>query len=146
MKRNLFFALILGIIFMGCHRVMENSDLSELSGKWETTRLSKNSIIQQLVISGINFETKNGTTFAINGNSGVNSFFGDVIVKGKSFSAGDNIGSTKMAGPATAMEFEDDFLQCITGAEKIQIEDDGKKLVITNSKKDLELTFKKTGN
>lgn len=116
---------------------------NDFSGKWEIYSFEINGIQQQLAVSGINFEKQSETTYSVNGNAGINSFFGDVTITGTKINAGDKFGSTKMAGDPAVMEFEDNFLKCLTGASSAKIKSEGNAefLVISNSKDKSILTF-----
>lgn len=148
--KNLFYFLALLFAFTGCTsaKVKTDFDSSVYIGTWQIDSFQMDGIFQQIAVSEITFETDQGKTFNIYGNSGVNSFFGEVKIDGSSFSVGENMGSTKMAGSPEAMEYEDNFLACLTTAEKIELHEDGTILLLTisSSKTNSQLHFRKQKN
>lgn len=126
------FAFILSIfLFAGC----ENK--SDIIGNWQIESLIKDGVYQQIAVSDISFMMQENQLFAA-GNSGVNLFNGIVKVKGNKIII-DNLASTRMMGSEDAMEYENLFLQTITGTLDYEIKDN--KLKIINADKNLELNF-----
>ncbi len=109
--------LLLGCVFMfaGC----KNS--ASVEGNWETRSLEINGTAQEICISEISFEKSTNGVYSINGNSGVNNFFGSVKINDADISVQDNMGSTKMAGEPKAMQFEDNFLQTLIEAASFRV-------------------------
>lgn len=150
MKKLLILVTALFSIFtFGCKRVEKNTASSfspdEFSGIWKTLSLEKEGIQQQIAESEISFEVKDSQTLSVNGNSGVNTFFGDVIIKDGKVTVSDKMASTKMAGSPEAMEFEDLFLSCLTGADDFEIfeKDNESILKISNQKTATSISFVK---
>lgn len=148
--KHFFYFLALMIVFVGCTstKVKTDSDSTVYIGTWQIDSFQIDGIFQQIAISEITFEEVHGKSYNIYGNSGVNSFFGEVKIDGSTLSVADNMGSTKMAGSPEAMEYEDNFLKCLTTAEKIQIREDGNILILTisSSKTNSQLHFRKQKN
>ena len=118
-------------VFAGC----ENQN--DLSGNWQIENLKSDGVYQQIAVSDINFLMEENHFF-VAGNSGVNRFHGIVKMKGKKIII-ENLASTRMMGSEEAMEYEDLFLQTITGTLDYEIKDN--KLKIINADKNLELNF-----
>ena len=97
-----------------------------LTGKWESVEFVKDGAEVTGSTATITFAEP---TFAIDGNSGVNNYFGNVNINDTAFAAGDNIGSTMMAGEEGAMAFESAYLEAFAAANKIVRQ--GDKLVIS---------------
>lgn len=136
----LFLGLIMAaLMFTGCAKSQD------ISGQWTIESLEKDGVYQAICFSDINIEKASGNSFNVSGNSGINAFNGKVTLKGNTFKADDKMASTKMAGAPEEMEFEDTFLMCLTGADKAELVDaDGyTQLIITNTAKNLVLTFHK---
>ena len=76
--------------------------------------------------------------FFVAGNSGVNRFNGIVKVQGNKIII-ENLASTRMMGSEEEMEYENLFLQTLTGVSTFKIKDN--KLKIINADKKLELNF-----
>lgn len=115
----------------------------KLEGNWKVQEFTKNDEPIKILESGISFEQKSETIFAVTGNSGINSFFGDIEIIQNTISVGDKMASTKMAGSPEAMEYEDTFLECLTKADGIEIlEQDGNEtLKISSSQNNMSLYF-----
>lgn len=143
--KNILYFLVFMIILAGCtsSKVKTDSAATTYLGTWQIYSFQIDGISQQIAISEITFEEAHGKSYSIYGNSGVNSFFGEVKIDGASISVGDNMGSTKMAGSPEVMEFEDNFLACLTSAEKIEITEEGNALILTisNTKTNSVLQF-----
>lgn len=145
MKKIILGLSILAGLFMASCSGAGGTDVKEIQGSWGIYRFDIDGVAQQLVISDINIEQKSKNSFEVHGNSGINSYFGEVSVSGKKLSVSDRMASTKMAGAPAEMEYEDNFLMCLTGAEKIELlEENGMKILkITNSGKKMSLWFSK---
>ena len=133
MKNKICFLSFLMCIFVfaGC----ENQ--KNLLGNWQIESLISDGVYQQIAISDINFLMEENQLF-VAGNSGVNRFHGIVKMKGKKIII-ENLASTRMMGSEEAMEYEDLFLQTLTGISDYKIKDN--KLKIINADKKLELNF-----
>lgn len=133
MKNRFYFFAVLVIFFVlaGC------DNKNELLGNWQIESLIKDGVYQQIAVSDINFLMEENHFF-VAGNSGVNRFHGIVKMKGKKIII-ENLASTRMMGSEEAMEYEDLFLQTITGTLDYEIKDN--KLKIINADKKLELNF-----
>lgn len=120
-----------------------NSHAKDFSGSWKIYSFEKEGITQKSVYSEITFEKQGETVYAVNGNSGVNAFFGEVTIRGARLKANSRFGSTKMAGDPEAMTYEDNFLRCLLGADsaKIVTEDNMDYLKIVNKADQSVLTF-----
>lgn len=133
MKNKICFLSFLMCIFVfaGC----ENQ--KNLLGNWQIESLISDGVYQQIAISDINFLMEENQLFAA-GNSGVNRFNGNVKVQGNKIII-ENLASTRMMGSEEAMEYENLFLQTLTGIFDYKIKDN--KLKIINADKKLELNF-----
>ena len=76
----------------------------------------------------------------INGNSGINNYFGDYEIVNNNIKVGP-LGSTKMAGPENLMKVEREFLELLENSKKVKLSDQ-KTLVLTTDK-GKTLTFEK---
>lgn len=149
MKNKITFFALFSAVFLlaGCATTSKNSVASsaDFSGSWLIDSMEKDGIAQQLVLSEISFAKKDGNLYSVTGNSGINRFFGDVTIDGEKFSTGSNLAGTKMAGSPAEMEFENDFITCLIGAEKIVLEGtDGEVLTLYNEKDRIKLSFRRS--
>lgn len=133
-KIALIVAALAGIIFMGC-----KEESMKIKGEWKTTGLEINGVAQEICVSDISIKSKGFRTVAVNGNSGVNTYFGSAVVKGKNFKVKDNLASTKMAGDPRAMEFEDCFIATLVAADTWELENNN--LTIKNSETGNKIVF-----
>ncbi len=139
-------SLVSLVLFAGCKGKTKVDET--LAGKWETAVLEKDGAVQTLVISDMNLEPEKGdmTKYKIWGNSGINTYNGNIVIKDGKVIPDDKMLSTKMAGSPEDMSFEDLFLEGLTGADKAEIivnESGEKFLEFTNSIKKIKITFKK---
>jgi len=67
----------------------------------------------------------------VSGNGSVNRYFGSYTVDGNKLTIGENLGSTKMAGPADAMNQEMAYFNLLAAAESFKIA--GERLEIATS-------------
>ena len=67
----------------------------------------------------------------VTGNGSVNRYFGGYTVDGNRLTVGANLGSTKMAGPADAMQQETAYFGLLGAAESYRIQ--GERLEITTA-------------
>ena len=118
-------------VFAGC----ENQNV--LSGNWQIDSLIQDGVYQQIAVSDISFLMEDNQFF-VAGNSGVNRFNGIVKVQGNKIII-ENLASTRMMGSEEEMEYENLFLQTLTGVSNFKIKDN--KLKIINADKKLELNF-----
>ncbi len=140
MKKNLLFGLLMsGLVFAGC----KESEANRVIGNWKVQEFEKDGSKIPIEESGISFEQESENVFKVNGNSGINTFFGNVEIKNKGIVVDDKMASTKMAGSPEAMEYEDNFLLCLTGADGIELdESDGKKVLkLSSSKNNMTIHF-----
>ncbi len=144
-KITVIVAAVFSLFAIGCKKDKAAVNLDDYTGDWGTFSLEAAGEQQPVVASVISIEKKSDTVLSVNGNSGVNSFFGDFVLSGGTVKASDNMGSTKMAGSPEAMEFEDKFLVCVSSADNIAVVKDEEKTVleITNSVNGLKLTLVK---
>lgn len=142
-KSMMIFAAVAALFAAGCKKA--DGAIDSYCGSWETISLNKAGVEQAIAISQIEIEKKSSTKVQFNGNSGVNSFFGEAEVKDGKLSVSDKMGSTKMAGEPAAMEFEDLFLECLAGADKVEAAQNGEAIIlkICNTKAESVLTFRK---
>ena len=94
-------------VFAGC----ENQN--DLSGNWQIDSLIQDGVYQQIAVSDISFLMEDNQFF-VAGNSGVNRFNGIVKVQGNKIII-ENLASTRMMGSEEEMEYENLFLQTLTG-------------------------------
>jgi len=114
MKKLFLILTAAALSFVGCKSVSSSAEGSSTSavsieGEWQTSKLEIGGVEQELCPSEMSIAKKDGDLYSINGDSGVNRFFGDVKVSGSSFKVQDNIGSTRMAGDPVSMKFEGNF-------------------------------------
>lgn len=121
MKKLFLILTAAALSFVGCKSVSSSAEGSSTSavsieGEWQTSKLEIGGVEQELCPSEMSIAKKDGDLYSINGDSGVNRFFGDVKVSGSSFKVQDNIGSTRMAGDPVSMKFEDNFTDALLSA------------------------------
>ena len=68
----------------------------------------------------------------INGNSGINNYFGDCEIVNNNIKVGP-LGSTRMAGPENLMKVEREFLELLGNSKKVKLSDQ-KTLILTTDK------------
>lgn len=135
MKNKFFYVFLISIFgFVGC------SGNKNLLGEWQIESLKKDEIYQTLAISDFKAIEK-ANEFFVAGNSGVNFFNGKIKNKGKNKISIENLATTRMAGGPEETEFENLFLETLSGILSVNIQDD--ILTLTNSEKKLELKFRK---
>lgn len=135
MKSKLFFIFfVLSFCFISCY------DDKNFVGDWEIVSLKKDDVYQTIAVSDLKVINKDGKFF-VAGNSGVNLFNGQIKNKAKDKIIIENLASTRMMGSPQAMEFENLFLETLTGTVNINIQDD--ILTLTNPEKKLELKFER---
>ncbi len=141
--KKIFIATLIAscFTFFGC----KEEGLNNLVGTWNVCSFEKEGQSMDIFDSHITFEDKGNNVFEMNGNSGVNSFFGDVSISEKGFQVSDKMGSTKMMGAPDEMVFEDNFIACLIGADSADIiEENGEQILkIKNTKENLVLSLKK---
>lgn len=120
-----------------------STEAKKIEGSWNIYSFTIDGTGQQLAPSEITFEKQSETLYSVKGNSGINSFFGDITVNGSKFTPNENFASTRMSGDPASMKYEDNFLKCLLGATKTSIytENDTEFLEITNSKEKSVLVF-----
>lgn len=128
----------LSLMFVSC-----GNNESALLGNWKTISYEKDGVGQPICESEIIFEKGEGDIFIARGNSGVNSFNGEIQIKGKSYKASENFASTKMMGDETSMEFENAFLECLITADYYEVKND--VLIIGSKANNTFLKFGRNG-
>lgn len=113
----------------------------DLAGNWKTVDFEKNGEAQEVCDSQVIFEKGEGDLFIARGNSGVNSFNGEILIDGDTYKASENFASTKMMGDEVSMAFEEAFLSCLINADYYEIQDD--LLIIGNKESETFLTFER---
>lgn len=134
-KNRLFgcvFCLICIFCFAGC------KEEEKFEGSWQIESLVKENVYQSICISDLSVIKEDGKVF-VAGNSGVNRYNGIVTFKDKKSFEIKNLASTRMMGSLEEMEFENLFLQTLTGVVEFCVSDD--YLVLENKEKQLTLTF-----
>ena len=119
MKKSLLITLGLAVLsgfFCSC----KSSPQLKIEGTWNTSAIEiggeKLPVCESSLIIG---KSKN-KIYELNGNSGVNSFFGSAKVNGNSFKVLNNMGSTKMLGDPESMEFEKNFTEVLLEAATVK--------------------------
>ena len=88
-------------------------------------------------VSKLISESEEGITISfsenrINGNSGINNYFGNCEITDNNIKIGP-LGSTRMAGPENLMKVEREFLELLGNSKKVKLSDQ-KTLVLTTDK------------
>ena len=88
-------------------------------------------------VSKLISKNENNTTLSfnengINGNSGINNYFGDYEIVNNNIKIGP-LGSTRMAGPENLMKVEREFLELLGNSKKVKLSDQ-KTLILTTDK------------
>ena len=88
-------------------------------------------------VSKLISESEEGITISfsenrINGNSGINNYFGDYEIVNNNIKVGP-LGSTRMAGPENLMKVEREFLELLGNSKKVKLSDQ-KTLILTTDK------------
>lgn len=121
------------LFFTGC------TQKETLKGNWDTQALIKDGVYQSIVVSNISFNGV-GTTYNVNGMSGVNLFHGTVTIKNKKI-IHEEFGVTQRLGEPEEEEFERLFLEVLNNAEGYELKDD--VLTIKAPSKNMELQFRR---
>lgn len=138
MKKLLLMFGIVAALMTGCKSVA-----SAVEGDWEIRYFEIDGVAQEICSATLNVERSGLNRFAINGNSGVNNYFGTAKIKGNSFAVNDNLASTKMAGEPKAMEFEDNFMKAFADSKKIEFKEGNGTVLMTlkNGEGSSKITF-----
>ena len=96
--------------------------------------------VSKLISKNENNITLSFNENGINGNSGINNYFGDCEIVNNNIKVGP-LGSTRMAGPENLMKVEREFLELLENSKKVKLSDQ-KTLVLTTDK-GKTLTFEK---
>ena len=88
-------------------------------------------------VSKLISESEEGITISfsenrINGNSGINNYFGNCEITDNNIKIGP-LGSTRMAGPENLMKVEREFLELLGNSKKVKLSDQ-KTLILTTDK------------
>lgn len=104
------------------------SKKSNFIGVWDVCELMINDQQQTVVPAYISVNKAKASfkkmSLEVNGNSGVNSFFGDIYIEKDKFNVDDKFGSTKMMGAPKEQNFEDLFMNIFMNSDSYKLEDD----------------------
>lgn len=96
--------------------------------------------VSKLISKNENNITLSFNENGINGNSGINNYFGDYEIVNNNIKIGP-LGSTRMAGPENLMKVEREFLELLGNSKKVKLSD--QKTLILTTDKGKTLTFEK---
>ena len=96
--------------------------------------------VSKLISKNENNITLSFNENGINGNSGINNYFGDCEIVNNNIKIGP-LGSTRMAGPENLMKVEREFLELLGNSKKVKLSD--QKTLILTTDKGKTLTFEK---
>ncbi len=96
--------------------------------------------VSKLISKNENNITLSFNENGINGNSGINNYFGDYEIVNNNIKVGP-LGSTRMAGPENLMKVEREFLELLGNSKKVKLSD--QKTLILTTDKGKTLTFEK---
>jgi len=88
--------------------------------------------VSKLISKNENNITLSFNENGINGNSGINNYFGDYEIVNNNIKIGP-LGSTRMAGPENLMKVEREFLELLGNSKKVKLSDQ-KTLILTTDK------------
>ena len=88
--------------------------------------------VSKLISKNENNITLSFNENGINGNSGINNYFGDYEIVNNNIKIGP-LGSTRMAGPENLMKVEREFLELLENSKKVKLSDQ-KTLILTTDK------------
>ena len=88
--------------------------------------------VSKLISKNENNITLSFNENGINGNSGINNYFGDYEIVNNNIKVGP-LGSTRMAGPENLMKVEREFLELLGNSKKVKLSDQ-KTLILTTDK------------
>ena len=88
--------------------------------------------VSKLISKNENNITLSFNENGINGNSGINNYFGDCEIVNNNIKVGP-LGSTRMAGPENLMKVEREFLELLGNSKKVKLSDQ-KTLILTTDK------------
>lgn len=135
MKNKLFLiSLAILFAFTSC------SEKENITGSWQIESLKKDGVYQELLPVELTV-TEQDNELLISGTSTVNLFNGNVKFISENEITCENIASTRMMGSPEAMELETLFFDALSGKLKFTVKND--ILTLTDSEKQLEMTFKK---
>lgn len=115
-----FFTAALCGLFSAC----TSTGTVDAAGDWELVFLEKDSEAQQIAVSTLTVSDKGGSEYELSGFSGVNRFNGKIGADGNKIRSIGGFASTRMAGPAAAMEFEQLYLDLLTSADSWKSDSD----------------------
>ena len=96
--------------------------------------------VSKLISKNENNITLSFNENGINGNSGINNYFGACEIVNNNIKVGP-LGSTRMAGPENLMKVEREFLELLGNSKKVKLSD--QKTLILTTDKGKTLTFEK---
>lgn len=96
--------------------------------------------VSKLISKNDNNITLSFNENGINGNSGINNYFGDYEIVNNNIKVGP-LGSTRMAGPENLMKVEREFLELLGNSKKVKLS--GQKTLVLTTDKGKTLTFEK---
>ena len=94
--------------------------MSDVTGKWQLTRLDGNSAPTAMRDGGVTLEIQPDGKFA--GQAPVNRYFGQIKIEGSAVTAGP-VGATMMAGPPELMKAEQDYFKTLNAIKSISVKD-----------------------
>ncbi|WP_128547290.1 META domain-containing protein [Larkinella soli] len=144
-------ALITGLFLMaaGCDRGSDSTvqpvSIETIAGKYRLAEpASKFEVTLEISPDSAGTEVKNAVAYRIGGRSSVNHYFGALTGSKTSDQVTISaIGSTKMAGPADAMQFEFDYFEKLRAVKRFEMAGNRLRLIAEGEKPGI-LTFEKT--
>lgn len=113
-KQMVFFT---AAAFCGLFAACTSLGTVDAAGDWELVFLEKDNEAQQIAVSTLTISEKDGSEYELSGFSGVNRFNGKIGTDGNRISSVGGFASTRMAGPAEAMEFEQLYMDVLSNAD-----------------------------
>lgn len=94
--------------------------MSDVSGKWQLTRLDGNPAPTAMRDGGVTLEIQPDGKFA--GQAPVNRYFGQLKIEGNAIITAP-VGATMMAGPPELMQAEQDFFRTLNAVKTMTVKD-----------------------
>lgn len=137
MKKIFFTLLTISSLFLyGC----KNNE--NIEGTWEVEKVVTGGTVLLDKNSYLEFSSENGK-WNISGNSGVNTFHGEIEINDGNIKIRD-LAMTKMMGDPSAQEYEDIFIEVLMSVKSYTYSESKKKLVLKTGNEGEEIQLSRS--
>ena len=125
--------ILLAVLASSCGRI-------DLNGEWKIISVGVDTVQSSQAVSTLSFNEETGL---VHGYTGVNVFNGEYTQEGRRLSL-DNIGMTRMAGPADDMELERKIITAFEAVHSTRMTENDELIFINNEGDTLMTLARKT--